>query len=163
MYNKKIKSKYTKCLCILFSWNLFFFVLNNIYTIPLTCNVAVYLVSDAGLLATHVYSPECVADKEGILRSEEYWSNNVTFAPSNLGNGSPSLSQRNVNGGSPLDTPHTVRVRIPSASPSWKEKGSIIGGTRIYDMKKKRKEKEKKTNQKTIVYDYKIIKPYSRI
>lgn len=102
-----------------------------LYTIPLTCSRAVYLISDAGFVATHVYSPECVADKEGILRSEEYWSKSVMFAPSNAGNGSPSLSQRRVRGGSPLETPHTVRVRIPSASPSWNEKGSIMGGTVI--------------------------------
>lgn len=50
-------------------------------TIPLTCKVAVYLISAAGFVATHVYSPVCVADREGILRRELYWSRDVTFAP----------------------------------------------------------------------------------
>lgn len=99
------------------------------YTIPLTCNRALYLISAAGFLATHVYSPECEADNEGMLNNDEYWSNIVTLAPNRSGNGSPSLSHVNFKGGSPRDTPHTVRVRIPSARPSWKTKGSIIGGT----------------------------------
>lgn len=102
---------------------------HQLYTIPLTCKVAVYLISAAGLVATHVYSPVCVAEREGILRRELYWSKEVTLAPNTGGNGSPSLSQRSESGASPRETPHTVRVRIPSARPSWKEKGSIIGGT----------------------------------
>lgn len=55
------------------------------------------------------------------------------LTPNKSGNDSPSLSQRNANGASPRETPQTVRVRIPSASPSWKEKGSIIGGTGIQE------------------------------
>lgn len=103
------------------------------YTIPLTCNEVVYLISAAGFVATHVYSPECIADREGILRRDEYWSKEVMFTPNKRGNDSPSFCQRNSNGASPRDTPQTVRVRIPSASPSWKEKGSIAGGTRIQE------------------------------
>lgn len=98
-------------------------------TLPLTCNRAVYLISAAGFLATHVYSPECVADNEGILSSELYWSNMVTLAPNSSGNGSPSLSQISLRGASPRETPQTVRVRIPSARPSWNANGSMIGGT----------------------------------
>lgn len=98
-------------------------------TLPLTCNRAVYLISAAGFLATHVYSPECVADNEGILSSELYWSNMVTLAPNSSGNGSPSLSQISLSGASPRETPQTVRVRIPSARPSWNANGSMIGGT----------------------------------
>lgn len=41
----------------------------------------------------------------------------------------PSFNQDIVKGGSPAATPHTVRVRIPSDSPSWNVNGSIIGGT----------------------------------
>lgn len=98
-------------------------------TLPLTCNRAVYLISAAGFLATHVYSPECVADNEGMLSSELYWSNMVTLAPNSSGSGSPSLSQISLSGASPRETPQTVRVRIPSARPSWNANGSMIGGT----------------------------------
>lgn len=98
-------------------------------TLPLTCNRAVYLISAAGFLATHVYSPECVADNEGMLSSELYWSNIVTLAPNSSGSGSPSLSQISLSGASPRETPQTVRVRIPSARPSWNANGSMIGGT----------------------------------
>lgn len=117
------------------------------YTIPLTCKVAVYLISAAGLVATHVYSPVCVAEREGILRRELYWSREVTLAPNTGGNGSPSLSQRSESGASPLETPHTVRVRIPSASPSWKEKGSIIGGTGKQEIERRKPKWAKDKNK----------------
>lgn len=103
--------------------------------------MAVYLISAAGFLATHVYSPECEADSEGMLNNEEYWSNMVTLAPNRSGNVSPSLSHHNLSGASPRDTPQTVRVRIPSAKPSWKAKGSIMGGTVIIWKKEENKEK----------------------
>lgn len=97
--------------------------------LPKTFNFAVKLYWPASFEMEHVHSPLCAEVKEGMLRRELYWSRDVTFAPKIEGNGSPSLSQRNVNGGSPLLTPQTVRVLIPSARPSWKENGSIIGGT----------------------------------
>lgn len=97
--------------------------------LPKTFNFAVKLYWPASFEMEHVHSPLCAEDKEGMLRRELYWSRDVTFAPKMEGNGSPSLSQRNVSGGSPFETPQTVRVRIPSARPSWKENGSIIGGT----------------------------------
>jgi len=98
-------------------------------TLPLTCKRAVYLISAAGFLATHVYSPECVADSDGMLSRELYWSSMVTLAPKRSGSGSPSFSQMSFSGGSPLDTPQTVLVRMPSAKPSWKANGSMLGGT----------------------------------
>lgn len=67
---------------------------------------------------------------EAILRREEYESSDVTFAL-NLSEdrGCPSFSHLMVRGWSPPETPQTVLVRIDSARPSWKEKGSIMGGT----------------------------------
>jgi hypothetical protein len=76
------------------------------------------------------------------------------------GNGSPSLSQRNESGGSPRDTPQTVRVRIPSAKPSWKEKGSIIGGTVrsvVAQYQKKMKFSKKKQIKKLTQNTMKIV------
>jgi hypothetical protein len=40
--------------------------------LPFTCNDAEYFTSDAWLLATHVYSPECECERDGILRMEVY-------------------------------------------------------------------------------------------
>lgn len=58
-----------------------------------------------------------------------YGSMEDVLAPKEGDKGSPSFSHLNTRGESPLETPQTVRVRAPSASPSWKEKGSITGGT----------------------------------
>ena len=93
-----------------------------------------YLTSAAGFAATQVKSPECSAVRFVILSRLEYESSWDTFvADANFGDKGtrlwPSLSQDMVRGGSPAATPHTVRVRIPSESPSWKVNGSIIGGT----------------------------------
>lgn len=72
------------------------------------------------------------------------------FAPNVLGNGSPSFSHLNIRGESPRETPQTVRVRIPSARPSWKENGSIMGGTGPVNKESERREKKrKKKNRKS--------------
>lgn len=98
-------------------------------TLPLTCNDAEYFTSDAWLLATHVYSPECEWERDGILRMEVYWSRDDTLAPKDGIKVSPSFNHVRRRGESPRDTPQIVRVRIPSAKPSWNENGSITGGT----------------------------------
>jgi hypothetical protein len=64
-----------------------------------------------------------------------------TLTPGTEERGAPSLSQAMVRGGSPLDTPHTARVRVPCGRPSpANENGSIIGGT------ESQKKREKKGN-----------------
>lgn len=60
---------------------------------------------------------------------EVYWSRDDTLAPNDGIKVSPSFNHINRRGESPRETPQIVRVRIPSAKPSWKENGSITGGT----------------------------------
>jgi len=67
------------------------------------------------------------------------------------------LSQVMASGGSPRLTPHTVRVRMPSESPSWKEKGSIIGGTgrirrRIKTWEQKKENRLKKGHRHRVLF-----------
>jgi hypothetical protein len=82
------------------------------------------------LEATQVYSPECAALTELMLRRLENESRSETLT-GNLGlKGLPSLSHLIVNGGSPCVTPHITRVLAPSGSPSnGNANDSILGGT----------------------------------